>query len=235
MNRVDVASVVENWVDQNRMRIESEDARLSVSYEVDRDPAAASLSIDGPERIGSVTVWDSGSAEFQVGAIANGTIVANESLNWRGADELGRICDRLMRSVLDSGQNPRMISSYSEAAEALARQLPSEITRVESSPGVFTIFGESWHLVVFCRWWFTQADALVIDGDGLDSGDAESIVDSLNGRRVVGFGYDTPRPAVARLDFADGSVLSFETDSDYEPWTLVTAAGSFIAALSDFG
>lgn len=93
--------VVQDWIDGNRDRIASDNAHVSISYEVDHDPASAALSIDGPERIGSLTVWESGSAELQVGAIEDGSIVLNESLNWRGTDELSQLCDRLMRWVLE--------------------------------------------------------------------------------------------------------------------------------------
>lgn len=92
--------VGQDWIERNRDRIESENAHVTLSCESDRDPASVWLSIDGQERIGSLTVWDSGSAELQVGAIADGRIVLNESLNWRGLDELIRHCDRLMHSML---------------------------------------------------------------------------------------------------------------------------------------
>lgn len=56
----------------------------------------------------------------------------------------------------------------------------------------------------------------------------------LAGRILVCFGYADGRPEVALLSFADGVTLGVETDSDYEPWSVSTPQGSFVAALSDF-
>ncbi len=62
----------------------------------------------------------------------------------------------------------------------------------------------------------------------------DSAIESMAGRIAAKFGYAAGRPDVALLAFEDGTALGMETDSDYEPWSLYTPEGSFIAALSDF-
>lgn len=59
-------------------------------------------------------------------------------------------------------------------------------------------------------------------------------IESLRSRTAVSFSYDAARPEFALLEFADGSILRIESDSDYDPWTLVTPDGWFTAAQSDF-
>jgi hypothetical protein len=127
-----------------------------------------------------------------------------------------------------------MIRNYREAAEAIATELPSKIVNVETNPGFLIIFSETWHLVVFCHWWFNATDNALTDGDESDDAEISSIIESIPGRVVASFGYDDVRPEVVHVTFVDGAVLSFETDSDYEPWTIVTPTGSFTGTLSDF-
>lgn len=127
-----------------------------------------------------------------------------------------------------------MLSTYGDAARAFNVSLPSAVVRTEAFPGFFTLYGQDWHLVVFCHWWLFYLDSLIVDGDSLDDFGTGSVVDSLIGREAIRFEYATARPDVAVLQFGDGVGLAMETDSDYEPWSLYTSRGAFTAALSDF-
>ncbi|MEU5684978.1 hypothetical protein DEJ48_16470 [Streptomyces venezuelae] len=60
----------------------------------ERPKQAASLGIDGPERLAELTVWDSGEAQLQLGDLADGH-VTEERLRLADAGELAAAVDRM--------------------------------------------------------------------------------------------------------------------------------------------
>jgi hypothetical protein len=73
-----------------RLRAELDASRFEVGLqgpEAGRAKASACLSIDGPERLGALVVWESGEAQLQLGDVMSGQ-VTDEALWLADAGQL---------------------------------------------------------------------------------------------------------------------------------------------------
>jgi len=88
------------WYD--RLRAELDDSRFVVAWQApipDRPKQSACLSLDGPDRMGALTVWDSGEAQLELADVASGE-VSDEVLELTDSGQLAQAVQRLRASVI---------------------------------------------------------------------------------------------------------------------------------------
>jgi len=87
------------WYD--RLRAELDDSRFEVTWQApipSRPKQSACLSLDGPDRMGALIVWDSGEAHLQLADVASGE-VSDEVLELVDPGQLAQAVHRLRASV----------------------------------------------------------------------------------------------------------------------------------------
>ena len=94
------------WYD--RLHAELDDSQFEVTWEVpipDRPKQSAGLSLEGPDRLGALTVWDTGEAQLQLAKVAGGE-VTDEVLELTDADQLAWAVTRMKAWVTgrDTGE-----------------------------------------------------------------------------------------------------------------------------------
>ncbi|MEV5979856.1 hypothetical protein [Streptomyces sp. NPDC052114] len=81
----------------DRLVAELDTSRYEVSWQgpvPGRVKQGASLSVDGPERLAELTVWETGEAHLQLGEMSDGH-VTDEHLRLGDAGQLAAVVDRM--------------------------------------------------------------------------------------------------------------------------------------------
>ncbi|TLS45920.1 hypothetical protein FE633_12240 [Streptomyces montanus] len=85
-----------------RLRAELDVARFEVGWqgpEPGRAKASVCLSVDGPERLGELVVWETGEAQLQLGDVAGG-LVTDERMWLADAEQLATAVGRMTAWVV---------------------------------------------------------------------------------------------------------------------------------------
>ncbi len=95
---VSLRATVDAWVEVNSAQAEVEELSLSVSESTAADLRSVTVDLDGPMRLGSSTLWESGLAELQMGSVRDRQVIS-ESLSWVSSADVVRWCDRLLAAI----------------------------------------------------------------------------------------------------------------------------------------
>lgn len=102
MGRVALIDALESWYGSRRSSLESKafDTNLHRGPEAPvGDKSLARVDVDGPSRLGSVTLWDTGEAEVSVIEYPSEEEVLTVSLTLRTASELHETMEKFVTAV----------------------------------------------------------------------------------------------------------------------------------------